>query len=383
MQAQAYGSLATYLNEQVLRGIESLAVRDIFGEEAYHQHIARHEMSGFHFTGYIAEYVRQNYLPNREEYPTFREFAPGLLEEMARLDPEDFPRLPAPSGAVGYHATVAEVLTGPRDSTIAIAICPGQQYLALPTVQNSLIRILDLHEQEFTWTFDPEDSLTDLGCPSWFSDGESILFRGTAPDGTVNLYSVRVGDETSLIQITDSVDPVSSGDVSPCGSVVAFVSGREGNKVLYLLDLDTEEATPLKDAPGDLMWPIWSPHGDMIALVDAERHRLGVVHVQEGDIEWWDLAPHTTAFWSRPGWLAEDQIVLPLNFKNWGYSVLASVCVFTGRTDLWAGPDMLAVYAAVPIPGEDVMLMTIRMFDESHRTYYRAVSRVSFERTAP
>lgn len=383
MQAQAYSSLATYLNEQVLRAVESLAVRDLFGDEAYHQHVTRNEMSGFHFTGYLAEYVQENYVPNRGTYPTFREFAPGLLEEMARLNPDDFPRLPAAPEEIRYHVTVSEVLTDPSDSTITVRLCPGDRYLAMPTTQNTQIRVLDIHEGEFTWTF-TGDSLTNLGCPSWFPDGESILFRGADPEGITSLYEVTIGDEHSLVQLTDPETSDSNGDVSPCGSLAAFVSRHTGAAEVHLLDMVTREITQVTDSNSDLMWPTWSPDGRTIAFVDTERHQLGVADLEDGHIQWWELAPHTTVAWSRPQWLTDDEVIIPLSFEDRGYSVPTSVCTATGRIDLWGGgPDMLAVYDAVPIAGENIMIMTIRTFDGTRGTYYRAVVITSFERTSP
>ncbi len=87
MKDQAYTNVATFVNEQVLRAIETLAMKDLYGSQAYYTHKSRTERRGFYLTEPLIELFQNKYLPRRDSYADFSDFAPTLLGEMSEMDP--------------------------------------------------------------------------------------------------------------------------------------------------------------------------------------------------------------------------------------------------------------------------------------------------------
>lgn len=90
MRVQAYTKVYTWANEQVLRSICALAVRDLFGLQAYEQEISMNENRGFYLTRHLSEYLETEYVGARDRYGDFDDFAPVLLSHMAQIDPEGY-----------------------------------------------------------------------------------------------------------------------------------------------------------------------------------------------------------------------------------------------------------------------------------------------------
>ena len=88
MRQQAYGSVETFLNEQVLRAATTLASGDLYGPEARARDLAYNEKRGFYLTAFtVAELER--YRTTRDKYAGLGEFVPELLgaylEHLAEL----------------------------------------------------------------------------------------------------------------------------------------------------------------------------------------------------------------------------------------------------------------------------------------------------------
>lgn len=70
--------------------------------------------------------------------------------------------------------------------------------------------------------------------------------------------------------------PDSSVDAkAPGRSKIAFVSGRDGNKELYVMGVDGSDLRRLTDTPADEEFPVWSPDGHQIAFVSSLDSRTG------------------------------------------------------------------------------------------------------------
>lgn len=88
MERQAYGSVGIFLNEQVLRAVEVLAAGELYGAAVVEEQIAYHENRGFYLTRFVLEQL-EVYQSNRDQYPTFREFVPVLLSQLADYQAEN------------------------------------------------------------------------------------------------------------------------------------------------------------------------------------------------------------------------------------------------------------------------------------------------------
>jgi len=90
-----------------------------------------------------------------------------------------------------------------------------------------------------------------------------------------------------------------------------------------------------------LTWPSWSPDGSRLALVDADRNRVGVLDLATRDIEWLDVDPYSTQFTSRPRWLSNESLVASVYDTE--YRVVAlSFNLSTHTMSTWGGHRHMA-----------------------------------------
>ncbi len=88
MKEQAYSSVATFLNEQVLRGVEVIAARDFFQPEIETVILEGHEKRGFYLTSYVVQQL-EYYQANRDLYPVFTDFVPFLYDQLELYQKEN------------------------------------------------------------------------------------------------------------------------------------------------------------------------------------------------------------------------------------------------------------------------------------------------------
>ncbi len=89
MRAQAYGNVHTFMNEQVLRAVTTIAAEELHGREAYESYLAYEKERSFYLTEDVIDILR-DYQNNRDVYPTFDDFVPVLLTRMETLKPPLF-----------------------------------------------------------------------------------------------------------------------------------------------------------------------------------------------------------------------------------------------------------------------------------------------------
>jgi hypothetical protein len=80
MKAQAYSNVETFLNEQVLRATTAMAIKDLYGNDAFKQEIENNNSRYFYLTEFTTTQL-EVYAQNRAKYKTFKDFAPYLLEQ--------------------------------------------------------------------------------------------------------------------------------------------------------------------------------------------------------------------------------------------------------------------------------------------------------------
>lgn len=111
----------------------------------------------------------------------------------------------------------------------------------------------------------------------WSHDGQWILFHSNPlVDGMprFDLFKIRP-DGSELTRLTDSPGNNFMGDWSPDGQRIVFVSQRDGNRELYVMDADGGNQTRLTDGGWENSLPRWSPNGQQIAF---ESNRSGATY---------------------------------------------------------------------------------------------------------
>lgn len=111
--------------------------------------------------------------------------------------------------------------------------------------------------------------------------GRDEILVFTSEDETRHVYLYK-GDENPE-PITNGPSDNHSPRLSPDGELIAFVSDRDGNADIYIMNRSGENITLISDGEGTASHPRWSPDGRQIAylLQDAS----GAPHVYLSDAE--------------------------------------------------------------------------------------------------
>lgn len=100
--------------------------------------------------------------------------------------------------------------------------------------------------------------------PTWHRTG-AIVFKGWVTSGE-GLRVAPTGDLNNYEPLTNN-DADTSPSISPDGSQVAFMSQREGNWDIYVINIDGSNLRRITTDAADDGLPIWSPDGQAIAFV--------------------------------------------------------------------------------------------------------------------
>jgi Tol biopolymer transport system component len=116
--------------------------------------------------------------------------------------------------------------------------------------------------------------------PAWSPDGAHIVFV-SARDGNSEIYVVDVqqalqdpggADQQRLTHNdVDDDNPAWSPVAFTDGRQIAFVSSRDGNDEIYLMRTDGSGLQRLTHNDADDWWPVWSPDGTQIAFTSARE----------------------------------------------------------------------------------------------------------------
>lgn len=102
--------------------------------------------------------------------------------------------------------------------------------------------------------------------PAWSPDGSQVAYHGCNERGdNCGVWVMKAGGFSPARLTTDPSDTAPSW--SPDGSQVAFISARNGNWDLYLVDVATGQETRLIDHPATDVAPAWSPDGRRLAFL--------------------------------------------------------------------------------------------------------------------
>lgn len=99
---------------------------------------------------------------------------------------------------------------------------------------------------------------------TWSLDGDVLLFvserENLLSSGQIDLYMLDPFADDPSVRLLGA-DEVFEGDpvVSADGQSIAFVSNRDGNWSLYMMDADGSNLRRLTDNQGDDLFPVWRP----------------------------------------------------------------------------------------------------------------------------
>jgi Tol biopolymer transport system component len=167
----------------------------------------------------------------------------------------------------------------------------------------------------------------------WSPDGQWILFHSNpVVDGLArfDVFKVRP-DGSDLTNLTNASGNNFMADWSPDGERIVFVSQRDGNRELYVMNADGSNQTRLTDGGWENSLPRWSPDGQQIAFEsDREGTTYGVFVIDApGDDSAGQSLENTVRALtlpgfnnSTPGWVDGDWLYITsdrdsTNLINW------------------------------------------------------------------
>jgi hypothetical protein len=104
--------------------------------------------------------------------------------------------------------------------------------------------------------------------PAWVSE-ERLVYKGCAGANCGLYLTDSVYDGTGITQLTSELSD-GNPEVSPDGKKVAFMSRRDGNWEVYVMNIDGSEIQRLTSNGANDGLPIWSPDGQTIAFASDQ-----------------------------------------------------------------------------------------------------------------
>jgi len=163
--------------------------------------------------------------------------------------------------------------------------------------------------------------------PVWSPDGSTIAFDGVLnSDSLRDIFLVTVNEDPEQTRITTLPGFDCYPSFSPDGTQIVYMSERNKNRDLYIMDLEGNDIVRLTDDPTYDYEPAWSPDGSQIVFVSR---RTGDSEIYIMDADGKNVVQLTDADkldW-RPAWSPDGQWIV---FESWRNG---NADIFMMRTD--------------------------------------------------
>lgn len=151
---------------------------------------------------------------------------------------------------------------------------------------------------------------------SWAPGGQILTYDVITPgtDGARDIVLVDFSsDEAEELVITANIEYDCYPSFSPDGSQIVYMSERDGNRDLYIMDLEGNDIVRLTDDPGYDYEPAWSPDGEHIAFVSRRSGQSQIYIMDTDGSNVVQLTDSDYLDW-RPAWSPDGEWIA---FESW------------------------------------------------------------------
>jgi TolB protein len=150
--------------------------------------------------------------------------------------------------------------------------------------------------------------------PVWAPDGNTIAFDGVPNSDEVrDIYIVSVSDNPTQSRITQLKGFDCYPSFSPDGQQIVYMSERDGNRDLYIMDLEGNDIRRLTAEPTYDYEPAWSPDGEQIVFV-SRRTGDSEIYIMDADGTNLELLNEAPKLDWRPAWSPDGEWIA---FESW------------------------------------------------------------------
>ncbi|WP_448564888.1 TolB family protein [Thalassotalea ganghwensis] len=104
--------------------------------------------------------------------------------------------------------------------------------------------------------------------PEFLADGR-LLFQSQSSPSQISIANI---DGSNVIQLTNDDSNNMSPKISPDGSQIAYLSNRDGNQEVYVMDIDGSNQTRITKNRVEEWDPAWSPDGKKVLFSSQNVH---------------------------------------------------------------------------------------------------------------
>lgn len=166
--------------------------------------------------------------------------------------------------------------------------------------------------EEINLTGDLKNTFAEA--PVWSPDGTIIAFDGLpGSDVLRDIYLVTVSENPVQTQLTTLPGFDCYPSFSPDGEFIVYMSERDKNRDLFIMDLEGNDVAQLTEEPAYDYEPAWSPDGGQIAFV-SRRTGGSEIYVMDVDgTKVRQITDNSSLDW-RPVWSPDGEWIL---FESW------------------------------------------------------------------